>query len=102
MTKTDKFTPEEIKKIHTWMQRTWGTIAEDIFTAVEGFDDPKKEKTMKRAEVIEVVLDADYMKSYGGINTPEDKELYKRFDKLDYDECKEIAMGTFTYKIYGR
>lgn len=59
--------PEMDKRIIPMAQRTWETIAGDIFDAMGG-------GKMKQLDVIEAVCDADYMFTYG-----RDPEAYAYF-----------------------
>lgn len=56
-------TEEEFKRFDTGCHRTWETIASDIFAAAAENDCPRP---MRRSEVIEVTLDASYLRHYGG------------------------------------
>lgn len=76
--------------------RVWETIAYDILAAVADGGDPEK-ATMTKAEVIEVVLDADYLQMYGQV--PADQ--LKEWKALSYDRQIELAKTVFTYRTYG-
>jgi NAD(P)H-hydrate repair Nnr-like enzyme with NAD(P)H-hydrate dehydratase domain len=95
------FTGEEIKQIHNMMQRTWDVIAPDVLQVeAEMRESLRDAVSMKKAHVIEVVLDADHMQAYGG-SKPEEQALYFKFKQLDYKDKIKIAKQTFTYATYG-
>jgi hypothetical protein len=92
-TSAPPFTQEELNTIYGVLQATWQEIGYDCLT-IEGGP-----STMKRAEVIEVVLDADYASRH--VRTPEQKAVWDRFDKLEYAQMIKIAEGTFKSARYG-
>jgi len=81
-------TPEQIKQIEKGLNWTWGIVAQDLFS--EG------QPPMPRSHVIEVVLDADYLESYGQVP----KETLKEFRKLDYNAQIKIAKEVFRASRY--
>ena len=100
--KIKDFTDEELKQIHWAMQRTWDVIAPDVLQVeAEMRESIRDAVSMKKAHVIEVVLDADHMEAYGDLKKPEEKALYEKFKQLDYKDKIAVAKQTFTYKTYG-
>ncbi len=77
------------QKLGYALQRTWEVIGGDILECGGG-------EAMPRSEVIEVVLDANYLEMYGDC-----KEDIKEFRKLSYDEQEKFAGTVFTYRSYG-
>lgn len=71
------------------LQRTWEVIGGDILECNGG-------EAMRRGEVIEVVLDANYLEMYG-----EAKDDIAAFRKMSYDEQTAFAETVFTYRSYG-
>ena len=87
---------DQPKTAHTIVQRmcdalneTWDIIGGDILEA-------NGKKEIPRETVIEVVLDADYFKTYGG-----DKEAINAFYFLNKFEREEVLRLAFPYKTYG-
>lgn len=78
---------ENLQKVKTALNRTFNAIAGDLFEQCE---------RMSREEVVEVVLDANYIDMYGGLEKP----LLKEFQDLSYDERIKIATETFPFKYY--
>lgn len=72
------------------LNQTWQSIAYDILEANGG-------ENMKRDEVIEVVLDANYLEMYGGATA----EQYKAFRALSYEKQKQVARDAFKSNLYG-
>lgn len=96
------FTDDELKQIHWAMQRTWDVIAPDVLQVEAEMKETVRDGvSMKKSHVIEVVLDADHMEAYGGLNKPEEKVLYQKFKKLEYNDKIKVAKQTFTSKTYG-
>lgn len=91
--KVTDLSPAEVEFAKQAMNTTWATIAYDCIDGNGG-------KAMKRDDVIDVVLDADYMETYAA-RKPEEKELLKRFRQLSYPEMQKLARTTFTYARYG-
>lgn len=90
------FTEAELKEIHGVMQRTWGAVAPDMAANYGG-------KSIPKSHVVEVVLDADYLESYGsrsGDKRASDKTLVERFRKLDYKDQIKVAKQTFKFARY--
>ena len=81
-------TPEQLKDIYKGLSWTWNAIAQDLFS--DG------QPPMPRSHVIEVVLDADYLESYGQVP----KETLKEFRKLDYKLQNKIAKEVFKAARY--
>jgi hypothetical protein len=72
------------------LNQTWDTIAADIMECA-GVD------IMDRDEVVEIVLNANYLEMYGGL----DKETLAEFRAKPYDEQVKLATKAFTYARYG-
>jgi hypothetical protein len=81
---------ETIEKVHRCMRNTWDAISSDIFQC-EGVGE-----SIPQREVIEVVLDADYMETHGGFK----KEELLEFRDLPYKDQIKIAKEVFTFKRY--
>lgn len=77
------------QKLSQAMQRTWNAIGGDIIEAGGGSD-------VSRDTVIEVVLDANYLETYG--DAPED---VKAFRAMSYDDQDAFALTVFTFSAYG-
>jgi hypothetical protein len=73
--------------------RTWHSIGGDVLRAVE---ESIGESCIPRDEVIEVVMDADYMGTHGN-----DKEAYEHFKTLSFSKKVEIVAKAFPLPIYG-
>jgi hypothetical protein len=87
--KVSKFSPEEKKTIQEVLRRVWNAIGSDVVGELG---------TISRAEVIEVVLDADRPQDY--TEGEAEREILRRFDKLSYDEMIEIARSAFPFARY--
>ena len=77
-------TPEQRKAFQEAARRTWQAIGFDVLQAVaesEGKD--VNRVSMKRDEVIEVVLDADHMTTNGGLRDPDLVEFYHYGNYVD-------------------
>lgn len=81
-----KFNDIELGHIYGALQRTWSEIGSEAVA----------DGTLSRAEVIELVLDADRARAHF-----KDQALYARFTALPYKELIEIAKGTFKFRTYG-
>lgn len=92
-------TLEQIKEFQRAAQTTWQTIAYDTLQCIAESEEKDINKVvMKKAEVIECVLDADYILTHGGIKDPVVKDFYKNGD---YDQMIEILNEDFKYARYG-
>ena len=92
-------TEEQKKEFQRAAQATWQTIAYDLFQSIaESEEKDINRVTMKKDEVIECVLDADYILTYGGIKDPVVKDFYKNGD---YDQMIEILKEDFKHARYG-
>lgn len=80
-------TEEQFKTFDSACNRTLQAIAGDLFV--------EDNNTMKRADVIEVVLDADYLRSYGG--GFKDKDWHKEYDTI-YQPWVSKHYGTPKFK----
>lgn len=84
-----KDVPDNMKRrIKTMLNMIWGYIAAD---ALEG----TKNGTLRKGLVIELVLDADRVKTFG-----DDKEAVEVFYSLSDTEQMKIAREAFIYKTY--
>lgn len=84
-----KFTATEIQDIKFALEHVWQAIGSDIMEVVEG-------NAIARAELIEMVLDADRVDMYGDLNP----DLLGRFKALSYEDKINIAEQQFTYLSY--
>ena len=92
-------TQEQIKEFQRAAQATWQTIAYDTLQCIAETEEKDINKVvMKKDEVIETVLDADYILTYGGIKDPVVKDFYKNGD---YDQMIEILNEDFKHARYG-
>jgi hypothetical protein len=71
------------------LNETWETIGYDILEA-------NNRKDVTREIVMELVLDADSFKTYGG-----DEEAIVAFYDLTKEERKEVLLRAFPHKTYG-
>ena len=82
------------KRIEIMALKTWDVIGSDCLKVAEEMG---KQPIMTQEEVIEVVCDAGYMKTYG-----EDKEAYEYWSKLPTYEAKmEAIKPAFSFAKYG-
>lgn len=85
---------EKVKILHSMMSRTWNVIGNDIFQS-EG------KTTMTRDEVVDVVIDANYLEMYGSIsNSKEEKHIIESFRKLSFEDQAAIAKEHFKHEVY--
>jgi hypothetical protein len=75
------------KRIIMAMSKTWNYIGHDLLTETGD---------ISQAEVIEVVLDADRVLSFGG-----DHDAAKTLYELSYNAMKKIGKEAFPLKRYG-
>jgi hypothetical protein len=87
---TRRVAPELKQRFHRALQAAWQAIGSEVLECGGG-------SSMPRSDVVEVVLDADYIKMYGGL-APADYDAWR---ELSYTQRKNIARETFTYKSYG-
>lgn len=95
-TKKDSFTPDQLKVLSRVFHAVWDEIAYDILQAVQEMDG---KDWIPRAEVVEMVLDADRPTDF--CKTPEEKELYKKLRELPFAELNKIVTEMFPYARYG-
>jgi hypothetical protein len=89
-----RLTEEQKKEFALAGRRTWEVIGFDVLQAVA--EDQKKNVnyvSMKRAEVIEVVLDADHMLAYGRLKDPILLEFLKNGE---YTEKIKLLKSAFS------
>ena len=73
------------------MEHTWNSVASDVLG-------PEEARTsMRRSEVIDIVLDQMYNVTYKNIPTEE----MEAFKALSSNQRKKLAREVFTYKTYG-
>ena len=75
-------------RVHQAMGNVWNTIGGELFA--EG-----SVNKVSREEVIEVVLDSNYLETYG-----HDKEAVIELRKLPYEEQEKIAKMKFISEWY--
>lgn len=68
--------------------QTWQTIGSDVLASIDD--------RMTQSEVIETVMDADYMEMYGG-----DKEACLWFNNQDEKTQIKLMKQAFKSKFYG-
>jgi hypothetical protein len=89
MSDQPKTAHEITNRICDALNLTWEIIGDDILTA-------SGKKEISRETVIEVVLDADSFKTYGG-----DREAINAFYFLNKFEREEVLRLAFPYETYG-
>jgi hypothetical protein len=72
------------------LHRTWSIIGGDILQCEEVEQLPKE-------EMIDVVLDANYLEMYGGLS----EQQVKEFRSLPHAQQVSVAREVFTYDYYG-
>jgi hypothetical protein len=80
---------EKIKTIQQSMWRTWEVIGGEFF-------EENNTTFLPKEEVIEVVLDSNYLESFGNCKA----DLLKEFRKLPYEDQEKIAKQKFTLERY--
>lgn len=77
------FTEEELLTLRRTIERTYGTIAEDLFVNEDGEFDPSI--TLENGDILEICLDADRWVYYypESASKEEVQELIKRLYKQD-------------------
>lgn len=90
-------TEEQIKEFQNAAHATWEYIGYDCLQCLAESEEKNINRvTMKKDEVIETVLDADYMMPY--LKDPVLKDFYRNGD---YDQMKEILKPSFKFARYG-
>ena len=90
-----KLTPEGLKELRRAAQQTWKYIGYDILQA-------NGEQDIPRAEVIEVVLDADHITMACHQLSPEVKATLSHVTpQHDYDALQSALLDAFQCKSYG-
>jgi len=88
-------TTEQIDIMKRALRRTWETIASDLGVAIR--QENPKQHSLPTREVINVVLDADYVLFHGGV----DEELYRTWMTLPHGARSRIAKEVFgTFKTW--
>ena len=86
----------EVKSLRHMLNNTYHIIGSDLFS--DG-------RTIPQAELVEVVLDADYLEGYGPGGKPEEragkKVLIQKFRTLPHKDQVKFAKTVFTFKRYG-
>ena len=90
-----KFSESEVKEIQMAAKNTWNYIGYDILTALA---EQGESDTVPVQDVIELVLDADYMVT---ANRNLDKSLHQRFKSLTYTEQQKLIRPAFPFRRYG-
>lgn len=91
-------TEEEFQRFKRACRRTWQAIGGDILTDRE---------SIPRSHVIEVVLDADYILTYGDFHGKEWQTFYKErlspWVSRNYDTAKfkKLMKEVFSFERYG-
>ena len=88
-----ELTPEQINEFKRAASQTWGVIGSDILQL-----QPK----IKPKEIVEVVLDADYMVTSGGIKDPVVKEFARSGNenyKMREELVKEVFIPNYKAKL---
>jgi hypothetical protein len=86
---------DEQTAIQRAAKRTWEYIGYDVLSALA---EQGESDSIPRRDVIELVLDADYMVT---ANRDLDRDLYNRFKELPYDVQNEVVKGAFPFTRYG-
>lgn len=81
------------QRIIDMAQRTWQKIGGDYLQALA---EAGEESRMPREDVIEVIMDAGQMGTYG-----EDKEAYLWFKDLSFKKQMEMMKKAFPLDYYG-
>jgi len=76
--------------------KTWDIIGDDCL--VDEYGRPDESMTMKRDTVCEIVSDADYMQTHGGLSKEDMRSFY---NDLTWEERRELMRKAFTYETYG-
>ncbi len=88
-----EFTVEEQARLRSMMNGVWQYIGYDVLQLEGG-------KSIPRAEVIELVLDAGRLEEQYG-REPEDAALLKRFRAMPYKAQDNLAKTFFRFTRYG-
>jgi len=80
---------EKIKTIQHAMWRVWEVIGGEFF-------EENNTRFLPRAAVIEVVLDSNYLESFGNCKA----DILKEFRDLSYEDQEKIAKQKFTSERY--
>jgi hypothetical protein len=82
---------------------TWNAIGADVLNAVAEEKNLRNREsaTMPTEDVIEVVLDADHVLTYGHIEDPEVLRLFKTYGGDSYELKKELGREAFPYDTCG-
>ncbi len=86
---------DQTKRFRYAARRTWDIIGEDIFAACE---EQGESTTLPRADVVELVLDADHIETNGSLSK-EDIALWR---SLTSKQQNEIVLSAFPHALYGR
>lgn len=86
-----KVAHEKVKKMCDMLNHVWEVIGGDVLEARKFCNEST---VLTREEVMEIVLDADHIKTYG------DKEAVILFDYLNKFERQEVLRLAFPYKTY--
>lgn len=90
-----KFKEEEIGILRQILYGTWEYIANDIMDALAA----EGRNSIKQADVVEVVLDADHCQRM--VQQLKAQEVWKMFDSMPYkDRIAFAKKNVFTAKVY--
>jgi hypothetical protein len=82
------------KRIQEMALRTWNVIGGDTLQCLE---EAGENPVLNKEEVLEIVCDAGYMKTYD-----EDKEAYEEWNKIStYKQKLKVIEPAFPFKRYG-
>ncbi len=95
---TLKSVPVEMQeRIKAALNNVWQAIGPDILNAYDEESGTRERATLKRSEVIDIVLDH----GYGNNNYSGDKEAMLILYKLSWGSMQKIAKEAFPHKVYG-
>lgn len=92
------FTEAELVDLRNIIERTWNTIASDLFYNDEGKYD--ESITYKRGDVVEIALDAGRWEEYAN---EDEKAAIKKLKDLGWqsDAFNEVTNQALPYETYG-
>jgi hypothetical protein len=89
------FTEDEYKSICVAAEITWDSIGYDVLALNDG-------KSIRRSEVIDMVIDANRITSFNSDLDPKLKKILDAYDPAFYKIFrKALAADVFTFKTYG-
>jgi len=81
-----------VKRMCDALNHTWDIIGGDILESRKVMGESTE---LTREEVMEIITDADYLKTYGG-----DEQAYNAFMHLNEFEREEVLRLAFPFKTY--